>query len=118
MTTIDEAIIAALSAAPALGFAAHPQGASQDAKKPFVIYSRTSEPIMTIHGYAGITRHDVIFECWANRKRDASAIALALRNRITSTAAGLVWEEILAPEDDYAPDTDEFIEYVAFRFWH
>jgi hypothetical protein len=117
MTTIDQAIIAALSAAPALGFAVYPQVASQDAKKPFVIYSRTSEPIMTIHGYAGITSHEVIFQCWAKRKRDASAIALALRTRITSTA-GLIWEEILAPEDDYAPDTDEFLEYVAFRFWH
>jgi hypothetical protein len=116
MTTIDQAIIAALSAAPALGFAVYPQVASQDAKKPFVIYRRTSEPVMTIHGYAGITSHDVIFECWANRALDASAVALALRTRIASTA-GLVWEQIAAPENDYAPDTDEFLEHVAFRFW-
>jgi hypothetical protein len=117
MTTIDEVIIAALSAAPALGFAVYPRVADEDAKKPFVIYRRTSEPIMTIHGYAGITSHDVIFQCWAKRALDASAIALALRTRIASTE-GLVSEEILAPENDYAPDTDEFVEYVAFRFWH
>lgn len=116
MSTIDEDVIAACTGGTPLSFKVYPQAAPKDAAKPFVVYRRQTTPLMTIHGYAGISSHEIVFECWASKASDATATATALQTRIDATAT-LVKERIAAPENDYAPDTDEFVEPIAYRFW-
>lgn len=110
--TIKSDVIAIMT-----GIAIYPGAAPQDAAKPFVIYKvAPSTPVNTIHGTCPITGSEFIFECWAATALGAETLAASVRSLID--ASSLIKERIPAPEDGYDPDVDEYVEPVAYRFWH
>lgn len=113
--SVKSDVIAVLTTA---SIAAYPGAAPQGAVKPFVVYKVTAvEPINTIHGTCPITGSDFVFECWAATAAAALVLAEAVKAAIDA-GASLVKQRIAAPEDGYDPEVDEFVEPVAYRFWH
>jgi hypothetical protein len=113
--SIKTDVIAALAGSPQI--AVYPGAAPQDTPKPFVVYkTAASTPINTIHGTCPITGSEFVFECWGSTAAQAANLAETVRNMIDASA--LVKERIPAPEDGYDPEVDEYVEPVAYRFWH
>jgi len=113
--SIQSQIVTALAAVA--GGRVYPQAAPQDAAKPFVVYrTAASEPVMTVHGYAGLTRSQFVFDCWAGTALSALDTADAVR--VALEIPTLTWVRETAPENGYSPESDEFSESVTYSFWH
>ena len=110
--TIKSDVIAVLASV-----SIYPGAAPADAVKPFVIYKvAVTNPINTIHGTCPITATEFTFECWAATALEAETLATSVRTLIN--ASTLIREKIPAPEDAYDAQADEYVEPVAYRFWH
>lgn len=97
----------------------YPQAAPQNAALPLVVYRRVnSEPLMTLLGYAGTTKHIFVFECWASTYAAALSLADSVRGAIESAAALQPCYREQGDPDDYEPAVDQFVEPVLFSFWH
>jgi len=111
---IQAEIVTAL--ASVAGGRVYPQVAPQSAAKPFVVYRMTgSDPLMTIDSVVHITRYSFVFDCWAGTAQSALDIAASLRTALEIDS--LKWVRDPAPENGYSPESDEYVESVAYSFW-
>lgn len=97
----------------------YPQAAPQDAVLPLVVYRKvSSDPLMTLGGYAGMTKSAFVFECWAGTYAAAMTLADSVRSAIESAEALKPCYREQGDPDDYEPSVDQFVEPVLFSFWH
>jgi hypothetical protein len=97
----------------------YPEAAPENATLPLVVYRKTgAEPLMTLQGYAGMTRFSFVFECWARTYAEAITLADQVRTAIEAAAALKPQYRDFADPDDYEPAVDQFLESVAYSFWH
>lgn len=126
--SIQSDIVAALEGITSLqgseGARVYPEAAPQDTVRPMVIYVRKSrEPLMALTGPTGDILSQFVFECYADSKLEALTVADDVRDAIvagpTSSPPLLsVQYEVEASAEDYLPETMEYMEPVAFAFWH
>lgn len=97
----------------------YPEAAPDNAALPLVVYRKvSSEPLMTLQGYAGTTRFVFVFDCWARTYLEAMSIADSVRTAIEAAAALKPLTREPADPDDYEPAVDQFVEPVLYSFWH
>lgn len=99
------------------GVQAFLQSVPQDVARPFtVIRTADSEPLMTLDGYAGITRTDFVFDSWA----DSATDAISQRNAVLAAIRGSNLNQSQLPSGDNAFDdrAAEYLEACAFSIWH
>jgi hypothetical protein len=97
----------------------YPAAAPDAAALPHVVYRKAgAEPLMTLQGYAGTTRYTFVFECWARTYAEAITLAEQVRTALEAAAALKPMYREPADADDYEPVVDEFLELVAYSFWH
>lgn len=93
---------------------------------PFVICRRIGhEPSMTLNGYGGITKSIYAFDYWAATKNGAIAGAAEVVAAIEAAATvgspavpGLLASREPAPVEEFEPTVLQYVESVAFSFWH
>lgn len=93
------------------------KAAPQSAALPWTVYRAVeSEPLNTLAGYAGITRHDFVFESWAKTQD----VANALRDSVAAAiyAAGLNSYQLPSGEAGRDEDTNAHMAPCAFSLWH
>lgn len=113
--SVQSEIVTALAAVA--GGRVFPQAATADAVKPFVIYKNNgSEPVMTINGYAGITRTSFTFDCWGATAQSALDTAASLRTALEISS--FKWVREPTPDNGYDSESDEYVEPVVYSFWH
>lgn len=97
----------------------YPEAAPDNASLPLVVYRKvSSEPLMTLQGYAGTTRFVFVFDCWARTYQEAMTLADSVRTAIEAAAALKPLTREPADPDDYEPSVDQFVEPVLYSFWH
>lgn len=96
-----------------------------DTEPPFVAYRRTLlEPVMTLQGYAGVSKSTFIFECWGQKTDSVSAkqASLTLADEVIAaidadTTIRTKYREPVSGEE-YEPDVLELMEPVQYSFFH
>lgn len=97
----------------------YPEAAPDNSTLPLVVYRKSgAEPLMTLSGYAGMTRFTVIFDCWARTYAEAITLAEQVRTALEAAASLKPMYREPADADDYEPAVDQFVESVAYSFWH
>lgn len=93
--------------------------APDNAPLPLVVYRRTGHfPEMTLNGYAGLTRSAFVFEAWAATKDGAVALAGEVVTAIDAGAGLTIKYREPADADEYESSTDQYVDLVAYSFWH
>lgn len=88
---------------------------------PMVLYIRKSrEPLQTLLGPTGDVNSEFVFECYAKHKMEALTLADEVRAAILAARDNVlpIQYEMQATTEDYTPETMEYMEPVAFGFWH
>jgi Protein of unknown function (DUF3168) len=123
--SIQSSIITALEGV--VGDEVYEEAAPQDIKLPMVIYVRKSrDPISTLLGATGDVNSEIIFECYAYTKAEALTVAEAVRAAIVAARSSFLGGTGLLPTqyeltvttEAYTPDVMEYMEPVAYGFWH
>lgn len=86
---------------------------------PYVVYRKLStEPLMTLSGYAGMTKSVFVFDSWGETYADAMSTADAVRTAIEAAAGITIKFREPGDPDDYEPAIDSFVEPSLYSFWH
>lgn len=97
----------------------YPDAAPQDAALPLVIIKRvSSEPLMTLQGYAGLTKSEFSFECWGSTKSSAVSTRDAVFTAIDAAAGLTIKTREQSGSEEYEPNTDQYAEVAQYSFWH
>lgn len=99
----------------------YPEACPQDIRLPMVIFIRTGRtPLVTLLGANGDINSEIVFECYSKSKPDAVALADEVRAAIVAARSTVlpVQYEMPVTTEDYTPQTMEYMEPVAFGFWH
>lgn len=88
---------------------------------PMVLYVRKSrDPLQTLLGSTGDVNSEFVFECYAKHKMEALTLADEVRAAIVAAMDTVlpIQYEMPATTEDYTPEVMEYMEPVAFGFWH
>lgn len=97
----------------------YPNEAPEKTEFPYVVFQRIShEPLMTLAGYAGVTKSTFMFECWAKTYAEAMDLAEDVRTAIEAAVAPVHKFREVGDPDDHEPAVGAYVEPVLFSFWH